>query len=111
MIAGLWIMVSISPYMLHPLTFEHATRYLLIPMAGFSLLFGALCAALFEVIKRYNPKAVLFLIVALGYAGLLNVNGNVFHFKRYQQYLIEHTEADCSPDVYLMRWQIRGHQK
>lgn len=95
-----WIVIATLPHVLSPLTFEHATRYLYIPMVGFSLIFGVLAAAIFETgVNRYSAKGYVFLIVAIIYIGALNLCGTVFHYRRYQEYLAAHPGEDYTRQV------------
>lgn len=53
-----WMAIALIPFMLHPLSFEHVTRYLYIPFVGFSILFGLAMSAFFEVTERAYSRKV-----------------------------------------------------
>ncbi|MBI3306878.1 MAG: hypothetical protein HYZ84_03625 [Candidatus Omnitrophica bacterium] len=98
-----WIAIMILPHMLHPLPFQHATRYLLFPMAGFSILFGVFAGALFEIIQnRYAKIGSLFCVLFMVYILGLNLLGSAYQYRRYQEYFQEHPKEDFSAQVHQL---------
>jgi len=80
-----WGTVAALPFTLQPLGFEHASRYLYFPFAGFSMAFGAIYASLWKVSgTRHSPAGKIFLIAVLVYILFLNLNTTAYHFGRYR---------------------------
>ncbi len=95
-----WIIVTILPHMPHPLMFEHATRYLLFPMVGFSVLFGVIFAAFLNTAKdRWGTAGLVLTQVLFLYIVLLNLAHFPYHYGRYQAFLREHPKYNYSDRV------------
>src|SRR3989338_1051313 len=89
------VAISIIPFMANKLMFEHTTRYLYLPMVGFSIVFGVLGEAFMSLVRAVYSRQTYFVCVAiLVYIFTMNIFNTSFHFQRYQQYLVEH--PDCS---------------
>ena len=90
-----WIGISVSPFLFQPLGFEHANRYLYLPMAGFSLLFGVIAAGLIEtLLATRSRKGFIFCCLLLAYLVTLNLRSTVYHYQRYVQYANQHEKQD-----------------
>ena len=91
LIGFFWIGVTVLPFLPGRATFEHITRYMYFPMAGFCLIFGAFMSRLFKLIRPSAGKSFLCLIL-LGYIFGLNALTTSFHLGRYKLYMSDHTQ-------------------
>ena len=86
-------LITALPYMLHPLPFEHATRYLYFPMAGFSIAFSIGAKNIYN--GAGHALAWRHFVFPLFFAGvlLLNLLNNAYHFQRYKNYALYSPDA------------------
>ena len=80
-----WILITALPYWAHSLTFEHVTRYMYFPMAGFSFFSGLTACRLWEL-SALRPflKTRAFLAAVFLYILLLNMTTTAYHANRYR---------------------------
>lgn len=90
-----WILITVLPYLSNPTPFEHATRYMYFPMAGFSLMAGIFIAGFFKTMRVSNSRAGLFCgILILGYILAINLASYSHHFQGYRQLIDENPEEN-----------------
>jgi hypothetical protein len=95
-----WMTITVLPFLFHPLTFPHVSRYLYYPQAGFCLLAGRITSLFLETCRKEGWRggavsgALLFVCVLL-----LNIQTAAYHFKRYRSYISENQEEDYSVRV------------
>lgn len=81
-----WIAIAILPFLFQPLTFEHASRYLYLPLMGFSWIFGAAVNGLIETAGTYaSRKGRILCVGVLIYILILNLNTLAYHYERYRK--------------------------
>lgn len=94
-------LITALPYMLHPLLFEHTTRYLYFPMAGFSFLFSIAAEKIFNRARQASAwRRFIFPFLFAGVL-LLNLFNNAYHFRRYKN------DALHPPDAHLLDYTER----
>ena len=93
MTAAGWILITTVPFLFQNLTFEHANRYLYLPLVGFSFLFGAVTAGIIETVRKFLPRRAIMvcwsLIVYILVLGLQTIG---FQYQRYKKYAEERPE-------------------
>ncbi len=88
-----WIAVALSPFLFQPLTFEHASRYLYLPMVGFNLILAGGINAAIETVRTFVArKGLIFLGATIAYILMLNLASIGHHYERYRK------DAEGNPD-------------
>ncbi|GEM_PF-4643695 len=83
-------LITALPYMLHPLLFEHTTRYLYFPMAGFSIVFSILAMQIYQAAGAGSVwRRFVFPLLFSGIL-MLNLLNNANHFRRYKNYALSY---------------------
>lgn len=89
-----WIAIAILPFLFQPLTFEHASRYLYLPLAGFSLIFGGVMNGVIETARTYaSRKGGMVCLGVLVYIVALNLSTLAYHYERYRK------DAEATPEL------------
>lgn len=93
MTAAGWVLIGTVPFLFQNMTFEHANRYLYLPLVGFSFLFGALTEKIIETVRKFLPGRGLMvcwsLIIYTLFLGLQTIS---FQYQRYTRIAEEHPE-------------------
>ena len=88
-----WIAITIAPFLLHPLSLEHTSRYLYYPSVGFSILLATFLVQGIDVVRSVQPRYVLlFCLPVLLYSLFLNAISTVYH---YQRYVLWSAQSNC----------------
>lgn len=88
-----WIGITVLPFLLNSLSFEHANRYVYFPFVGFSWIFGAVGACFWETAQVYFRRSgAIFCLITGVYIVGLNLQSLSYNYHRYEQYAKEHRE-------------------
>jgi len=95
-----WIIITISPYVFYPLSFEHVPRFLYYPSVGFAIVIGIGASHFFQICRIQKSRTGMTLGAAvLVYVLILNAFTNVYHLQRYKTYTLEYPESDYTERV------------
>ncbi len=96
----LWIAVTLAPHLPYPGDFAHATRYMLFPAVGMTMILAIFLSGFFDFLKQLFPRAgVVLSVLTLCYMLGINLWAVSFQFERYQNYLQEHPGEDFTAKV------------
>ncbi len=104
-----WVGIAVLPFLLQPLSFEHASRFLYFPLLGFAFTFGMVVDSLWRTSGTSGAwKGRIFLAVVLVYIFALNLNNTAYQFERYRRELQGRSEADYTEEVRTILTRARN---